>query len=769
MTKRFHKPPAARRYGKNYRTEEFVMFIMNAEVAIQEAVAIIPSITDGDVVRALNRLIEWLETHSVLPHIDIGKVSADGVLTIDADKVHPIDLIATRIVNNWHIAMEEYGERSTADLAGCLRVVMDSVETWTRGPQSRGYLAYAADFLKKAGVKIELRPSDEKGKPLPEAEAGSLPEVPEDLDHMSLEELGTHLLEEPTDDEAFEVFLNRAILYLVSGRGEELVNYLTPLVEQVKDETLRGNLLWILGRAHLRLGRAHQAVNVLRRVVNAEPKFLEAWIALAEAQHASGSRTAAAHAWEQARVLDRKRVEVYPRLAAVYRELGDPQSEIATWERFVAASSRSLLAHYGLANAYRRVKRDADADRELARVRKMEPASRAQPADWAVWLRMQIETNRIAQTAPVLERALRRDERTNWFIPLFLLAAAEVRGDADAGQSAWEMIQSQNQPWDPLRQEIEPILRDKLPPTSRVLQPMRTAAESPTEMSLALPLASVRRRDQISPGKLAEGERLRQRARQPKALDRRDVDRMEQLSQEGFRLVQRGDYAAAERAFRRALEIAEGDATLYGLGVVCAMTNRTEEAFELFSRAVEANDQDADYWYNLGTAAARTIRPGRALQAFERCVELGMKDRDLDREVKEHIRLLREAIDGMYEDWGKELTLEQLIRHEEIFGRGVQAMERGEYVRAVELFRESLTVNERHYQSWGNLGVCLLQLDELDEGERALRRALEIKPTYEFARFNLEALAQVRAGAPKPPMVVTDKLDFKPAGLRFRE
>ena len=138
--------------GKNYRTEEYVVFILNAEVAIQEATLIAPSIRDGDVTNALNRLLRWLETNSELPHIPVGEVK-DNVLTIDADKVNLNDLIAARIVNNWHIATDEYGERSNADLAGCLRVVLDSVHTWTRGPKSRGYLAYAAEFLKKAASK----------------------------------------------------------------------------------------------------------------------------------------------------------------------------------------------------------------------------------------------------------------------------------------------------------------------------------------------------------------------------------------------------------------------------------------------------------------------------------------------------------------------------------------------------------------------------------------------------------------------------------------
>jgi Flp pilus assembly protein TadD len=52
-------------------------------------------------------------------------------------------------------------------------------------------------------------------------------------------------------------------------------------------------------------------------------------------------------------------------------------------------------------------------------------------------------------------------------------------------------------------------------------------------------------------------------------------------------------------------------------------------------------------------------------------------------------------------------------------------MEHGENPRAIELFRKAVTVKARHHQSWGNLGACLLQIGELDEGEQALRRGLD--------------------------------------------
>lgn len=666
------------------------------------------------------------------------------MLTIDAGEVNPNDLIAAQIVNHWHMAMEEYGERSNADLAGCLRVIFNSFHTWTRGPKSRGYLAYAAKFLKKGGVETKLVPSDETGKPIADSAAPS-PKSTHDLDHLSLQDLTALWIEQPGDYEILDAFLHRALYYLVSGRGEELIARLTPLVTQTKDDTQRAQVLGVLGRANLKLERGYAAADALRRAVNLESQFVEAWMALAEAYQAIGSHRAAAHAREQARKLDRQRVQIYPPLAEAYRTLGDVASEIATRERFVATAGRSLFARYELAQAYRRVKRDADAARDMARVRKMEPAARASPADWAVWLRMQIEAGPINQTASVLQRAQRRDPQSSWFIPLLLLAAAEVRGDVNAVQVALNEIEGQNEPWDAARREIEPLLREVLPPTSRILQVLR--ADESVEPAF-----------ELSP-------------RKDRAVYERTIDRLEQITREGFVSFHRGDYAGAERAFRRVLAVTEGDGALFGLGLVCAMTNRIEESFQLFNRTVELYDTDESYWYNLGIAAVHTGRINRAVQAFERCSELGRKGRELKREVEEQIRLLRQVITDLQKEWGKQFARDEIIRHEDLFARGVAAMEHGEYTRAVELFREAVTVNDRHCQSWTNLGASLVQLGELEEGEQALRQALMVDPDYEFAVANLKELTELRVSGtpPKPLTFISSKSTFKPLTLRFRE
>jgi Flp pilus assembly protein TadD len=55
--------------------------------------------------------------------------------------------------------------------------------------------------------------------------------------------------------------------------------------------------------------------------------------------------------------------------------------------------------------------------------------------------------------------------------------------------------------------------------------------------------------------------------------------------------------------------------------------------------------------------------------------------------------------------------------------------------------REAARLNPRSYQSFGNIGVCLLKLNRNEEAREALEQALEINPKYAIALNNLRILA----------------------------
>jgi len=101
-------------------------------------------------------------------------------------------------------------------------------------------------------------------------------------------------------------------------------------------------------------------------------------------------------------------------------------------------------------------------------------------------------------------------------------------------------------------------------------------------------------------------------------MNRPEVD---PLLEEGERHLQAADYAAAEAAFRRAVEAAPDSGVAHSkLGVALAHQGRLDEAIAEFSKAVALEPTYAPAYSNLGNAYRALGRLGEALTAYERAL-----------------------------------------------------------------------------------------------------------------------------------------------------
>lgn len=142
--------------GNKYRTEEYVHWIFAAEAAINEVNIVTGRrLTDQDVERSLEAMISGLRrgTFSLS-----GESKAAAVDELTAPDDH--DAVIEGILVRWRKLAENEPRLRRDDLAGVLRTILGSLETWrTAGAQSRGYLTYVEGFLKKLGVEyIEVDP-----------------------------------------------------------------------------------------------------------------------------------------------------------------------------------------------------------------------------------------------------------------------------------------------------------------------------------------------------------------------------------------------------------------------------------------------------------------------------------------------------------------------------------------------------------------------------------------------------------------------------------
>ncbi|MGD9494720.1 MAG: serine/threonine protein kinase [Armatimonadota bacterium] len=93
------------------------------------------------------------------------------------------------------------------------------------------------------------------------------------------------------------------------------------------------------------------------------------------------------------------------------------------------------------------------------------------------------------------------------------------------------------------------------------------------------------------------------------------------------RLLAKRDLAAAEKAYRRALERDPGSAALHNeLGDVLAVANRFEEAVREYREAVRLDPHDDDAWHDLGVSLAALQRRRQAREALERAAQLSERE-----------------------------------------------------------------------------------------------------------------------------------------------
>lgn len=90
----------------------------------------------------------------------------------------------------------------------------------------------------------------------------------------------------------------------------------------------------------------------------------------------------------------------------------------------------------------------------------------------------------------------------------------------------------------------------------------------------------------------------------------------------------------------------------------------------------------------------------------------------------------------MYQKLG-ELKISQKSDFHSYSQLGIQAQETGDYGKAIELFKESIKLNDGYFKSWLNLGACYIKLSNFNEAEYSLKQAIALNPSDYSAHNNL--------------------------------
>jgi Flp pilus assembly protein TadD len=238
-------------------------------------------------------------------------------------------------------------------------------------------------------------------------------------------------------------------------------------------------------------------------------------------------------------------------------------------------------------------------------------------------------------------------------------------------------------------------------------------------------------------------------------------------------LLTRGDTSAASEQFAEAVRLAPNDFdAVYGLGYIEATKGAVPQAVPLFVRATELRPSSIEAHYNLGSAYMAKKDFPAAVEEFQKAVSLSRSFVPAEEGLGAALLALNEPVKAippltraieLKPDSAKATRLlasaQQMMGHkqeaDELLAKaaaleakdkeriaaageldsGLRKLAGGDRSGALADFREAVRRAPDMAEAHEFLGAALLDVD-LDEAERELSRAVEIRPGYFEAHYN---------------------------------
>jgi tetratricopeptide (TPR) repeat protein len=221
----------------------------------------------------------------------------------------------------------------------------------------------------------------------------------------------------------------------------------------------------------------------------------------------------------------------------------------------------------------------------------------------------------------------------------------------------------------------------------------------------------------------------------------------------------RTDEAAAH--FRRAVEIDPGDYDAYiNMGIALGSRGDIEGAMAHFRKALEINPENPVPYHDLGTALASQGRIDEAITSFRKAVDL-----DPNYEAA-HVSLgialtSREEIVEAIGHFQKALEINprNAIAYNDL---GIALASQGRVGEAVRCFRSAVDIDPDYVAALINLGRILGGQGRLDEAIAQVQRAVALDPANAAAPYNLGQLLAARGRIEEAVAACKEALRIRP-------
>jgi Flp pilus assembly protein TadD len=217
------------------------------------------------------------------------------------------------------------------------------------------------------------------------------------------------------------------------------------------------------------------------------------------------------------------------------------------------------------------------------------------------------------------------------------------------------------------------------------------------------------------------------------------------LAYAGITYALAGKWSDAARNLKRALERTPNDPRLQNaLALVELHTGNDESALNRLNAAAERTPDYAPLRFNLASLhhhwRGNPAEGHRQLELFLQQVPAGSRRAAL---ARDQLQALKKNEDGIREF----KTPEKRDRPaaDRAFRNALTAHKAGELTQAEEGYRQTLELDDRHEQTFYNLGLIYYGQNKLTAAQEAFERAAELNPAFTAARYNI-ALTEHRRG-----------------------
>ncbi len=207
------------------------------------------------------------------------------------------------------------------------------------------------------------------------------------------------------------------------------------------------------------------------------------------------------------------------------------------------------------------------------------------------------------------------------------------------------------------------------------------------------------------------------------------------------------------RAVALAPERVEGH---QNLGVILVRLDRLEEALTSYQRALTLHPDHAETLMNVGVALTRLGRLEEAVERLRRALALDSENPRIHSNLGDALLKWADAGSLPFKSgrWTaaaacyRQVVAAQPKDPVAYYNLGVVLLQLDQLEEAVSLFEQALRLRPADAESLNNLGVALFRLGRFDEAAACYRQALALKPEYVEARFNQSEVKRFTRGDP---------------------